>query len=260
MRIYGIDASLKSTGVSAMDFNFHSNASQSLIKILINPNHTLDEKEIDDFYNSVTVVIATQIQAPKVLEKELAKRRKKIRDDTVDGQPSYHDLIEECRLVYNRMHWQCSEICKFQNQLCPNLSLIEDYSFHSQGSLVQLAEMKGFLSNFKSFNMLTIPINNVKKVGSTKGNGNKNAIYEGMKRFPLKFTLDEKRDDEIDAMAICLSGFYAIYHRTIGFDFPKGKTAKEKTKIKSWVQCLDVLANRIGNKAEMEGMINAKRI
>jgi Holliday junction resolvasome RuvABC endonuclease subunit len=259
MRILGIDASLSSTGICVLDATFDPKEADLLLEVLLNPTPDLKSSEIVRFNKCLSVVLATQIQPPKPWTKELAKVRKKIRDDIAVGEVSHTDLISVEDMLIRRMEYQVEQICSYHTKLCPVITFIEDYSYHSQGSLVQLAEMKGYLKARKKFNLFTAPIVSVKKVGSTKGNGNKAAMFKGIQRFPLdKFTAVDGNDDEIDALAICLSTFYAIYHRTIGFSFKKGKNSKEKTQIKSWKKCLDTYADHIGNASEMRGLLNAK--
>lgn len=259
MRIQGIDASLKSTGVCVLDVVFISAYADTLLKILLNKDVELNDEEKIQFNESLSIVEMTQIQSSKVWEKDLAKTRKRIRDDSAAGQPSQEDIDHVENVLDQRVEYQVDNICNYNYELKPDITLIEDYSFHSQGSLVQLAEMKGALKINKNFNMIVAPIGSVKKVGSTKGNGNKAVMYDGIQRFPFDgVTFTEGNDDEIDALAICLATFYSTYHRVIGFEFPKGKTSKEKTQIKAWQKSLNLFANHIGNKVDMERLINGK--
>lgn len=261
MRIYGIDASLSSTGVCMLDANFKQSHATTLMEILLDvyEGHCQHE-QADEFNDAVSIGLMTQIQPPKTLVKELAKVRKKMRDDSAAGEVSFEDLRRENNMIARRIRYQVDEILRYHKILCPSLTMIEDYSFHSNGSLVQLAEMKGYLKGVSTPVILTAPIVSVKKVGSTKGNGTKKAMFEGIQRFPFyNLKIDEKRDDEIDALAICLTAFFSIYHRTIGIPFPKGENTKEKSRIKSWIKCLDTFADHIGTSTEMRGMIDAKR-
>lgn len=255
MRIYGIDASLKSTGLCILDVEFNESDRDLLYKYLTNPAPVTTNDDIKRFKSIVRVCLLTQIKFPKILEKKLAKTRKRIRDALKVGEPSIVDIDEVQQIINQRIIDQVTEIIKFHHQMNPVLTLIEDYSYNSQGSLTQLAEMKGHLNCTKDFNIYTASIPSVKKIGSTNGNANKQVMYKMIQRYPLDVNLDPERDDEIDALAICLSAFYSIYHRVYGFTFEKTKNAKEKAQQKSWIKCLERFSDHIGNKCELESMI-----
>lgn len=263
MRIYGIDASLRSTGVCVVDVKFEQRYATDLMEILlgVNEGHCSHE-QAESFNNSVKVVLKDQIPQPKPIKKKLAKIRKKIRDDIDDKGESYQeDILENMNLEVEAMLYQNEQIMHYHNQLRPSISVMEDYSFQSNGSLVQLAEMKGAFRCMRSFEVFIAPITSVKKIGSTNGRATKSQMFENIQRYPFyDIIYDEKRDDEIDALAICLSTFYSIYDRIIGLPFPKPQNSKDRTKIKSWKNCLESFANHIGTKDDMMEMLDDERI
>jgi len=258
MRVYGIDASLSSTGICVADCNFNAKYAKNLLTILLNRD-IITEKDKNAFRKCFRVVASDQIVFSKKETKELAKIRKKIKTDMDIGQVLSADIVELEDRVIQRMKFQIDNICAFHQAHKPDISFIEDYSYNSKGSVIQLAEMKGFLKATKNFNMFIAPIGSIKKIGSGNGNANKHVMYDGISRYPLDgVLLDEDRDDEIDAIAICLMVYYGIYYRVVGFDFPEVKTTEEKTKIKAWISCLDKTANHIGSSIELKDLINEK--
>ena len=141
---------------------------------------------------------------------------------------------------------------------------MEDYSFHSHGSLTQLAELRGCFkymlydayagrSKPKWFKFFTAPVTSVKKIASGNGRATKEMMHEGIQRFG--YVVDGNKDDMIDAMSIVLSTFYAIYFRLFGLEFPECKNAKERNFVKSWKKSLTTFADRIGRKEEIEKWI-----
>jgi len=255
MRVMGIDASLQSTGICVCDLDFDPDASEAILRILLDSNAVTDSNAIAFFKKCVSVVLATQIQPPKDANKALTKIRKKIRDDTKNGEPSMEDIQMEDSLVCNRIKFQVHEILDIREQYRPDITLIEDYSYGSNGSIVQLAEMKGYLRCVRDFDIITANINSVKKVGSTKGNATKQIMFQYIQRFPVTMTFVEGNDDEIDALAICLTAFYSIYYRVLGFDFPIHKKAKDRLVIKSWKESLEKFANHMGNKTDLSLLV-----
>jgi len=256
MRIYGIDASTKSTGLCIMDVEFKESDRDMLFEFLVNPVPTVTNEQKKRFNEVVRVELLTQIEFPKVTNRQLTKVRKRIRDDINAGQPSRVDIEEVDEIVRQRMIEQVHEIVRYQHILEPDLTLIEDYSYNSQGSLTQLAEMKGYLNCHRDFPIFIASIPSIKKIGSTNGNANKRVMYENIQRFPIPVNLDPERDDEIDALAICLSAMYSIYHRVYEFSFKKPENTKERQQQKSWLKCLDRFADHIGNKCDLESLIN----
>ncbi len=253
MRILGIDASLTSTGVCVAECQFLKYESEYLLNVLLDQKR--DSTDRNTFQSSFFIQHLDQIM-PKDVTKKLIKVRKRIREDSKIGHPSMADINEEILLCDDRIRMHTDVIEKLYREYRPHLVLMEDYSYKSQGSLIQLAEMKGYMKSLLTPCIFLAPITCVKKVGSTKGNANKRVMWENITRFLFNKKLLEERDDEIDALAVCVSAFYAIYNRVIGFDFPKCKLAKDRTKIKSWEKSLNLFGNHIGNEIDLKKLID----
>lgn len=261
IKICGIDASLSSSGFALAHCNFDEKYKENLSKVLFSSIVNLKDDLLTSIIESIEFSVTMEIKEKKNDKKELAKVRKNQRDDDV---PSYEDIKREEELSTGRMIYQANELINLVYKLYPDLIFMEDYSFHSQGSITQLAELRGSfktllynqildLSYIQFFKFFTAPVTSIKKISAGKGNATKPMMYEGIKRFG--FNVDESNDDMIDAMCIVLSAFYAIYFRLFGLDFPECKNSKEKTIVKSWRNSLNVFANRIGTKDDIESWI-----
>lgn len=253
MTIIGIDASLSSTGIAIASCGFNNSNKEELFALLTQPksSYTLS--------NVFKLCYTEEIKEDKDTKKEIAKVRKELREN-----PTLELLVKEEELSTKKIIDQVSEIMatiktEEIQKSCPVLIFIEDYSYHSPGSLTQLAEMKGVLKyemdaylKTKSHNIrgyLTANINTVKKVGGRNGNSNKELMCEELKRFGFDYDID--RDDMADATAVSLAAFYTIYHMLNTFEVPKCDTAKERNYYKSFIQSLDTFAARIGSKDEL---------
>jgi len=257
-RICGIDASISSTGVCFADCVFDISQRELLLEFLLtkNPNHSISE-----FQKCFSVVSAMELYPEPEHEKGLKKSRKNQKDSINDGNsPSLKDNRDEEVFFSERMRSIVTRLWSLISLFDPKVILTEDYSYHSQGSITQLAELKGSFrlqmclkQTFENAVYLNAPITSVKKIAAFVGNANKEKICEEMKRFG--FVGYEDLDDQLDATAIALSAFYSIHHRLYPFEFPTPKKAKEKKEIESWKKCLDTFANRIGRKDELERWI-----
>jgi len=261
--ICGIDASLSSTGICFAECTFEESVREGLLDLLINLESSEDCTGIDSVFK---IIHENEIKCPKELDEELIKVRKNQREAVKSGnQTSLRDTAMEEWLVIRKIENIVDNVVADIISYNPDVVIVEDYSYHSQGSTTQLAELKGALKSTLRHELFwrgcepyfyTAPVPSVKKIASTNGLGNKQLICENMTRYG--FTGYEDKDDQLDAIAVALSMFYAIYYRLYGFDFPEptGKTSKEKTKmkndIKSWVKCLETFANRIGSKDDLE--------
>jgi len=259
--ICGIDASLSSTGICVAKCKFDRLDRAGLLDLLINLESDVDRTGIDSVFE---VVHEDEIKCPKQLTKDLAACRKKQRDMIAEGDHTYlSDTAMEEHLFMRKIEnivFNAMTLIKLHQ---PDVVIVEDYSYHSQGSTTQLAELKGALKSALRSSLwrdadpyfYTAPVPSVKKIASTMGNATKELICENMKRYG--FEGYEEKNDQLDAIGIALSLFYSIYYRIYGFDFPEptGKTSKEKTKmrnhIKSWKKCLETFANRIGSRDEL---------
>lgn len=274
IRIIGIDASLSCTGFAVADVSVDpkhfSKHKENLFKILTN-KIPLDreKKSFDDCFGLIS---RGEIKEDKETIKELTAARKRIRE--ADGLPKMEDLQIEESLEVKRITDQVTKIMKMitgihEEDKQKTFIFIEDYSYHSPGSLTQLAEMKGLLRvemnkfisevtkediDIQSIFYNTANINAVKKVAALQGNADKEMVCANLIRYG--YECDVKRDDEADAIAICLAGFYSIYHILNNFEAPKCKTAKEKKYYKTFIDLLNTFANRIGSKEELIHLLN----
>jgi len=259
--VCGIDASTSSTGVCFSRCYFDPKPRQELLDLLINLETECDPKILSDCFE---IIHETEIKTPKFKSDKLTKIRKTKREALKDKEsPSIKDNAHEEIMVADRFRaivWQTVDLIK---QYKPDIVVLEDYSYRSQGSTTQLAELKGALKlllieeglwDYDKPYFFTAPIPSVKKIASTMGNATKELICENMTRYG--FEGYEGMDDQLDAIAISLSTFYAIYYRIFGFTFPTPPKAKDKQKIKSWVKCLENFANRLGTAEELQEWVS----
>jgi len=258
--ICGIDASLSSTGICFAECQFSEEYRDVFMDLLINEEPKSDWLKLA---NGFKIIYEDEIKCPKELDKDLKKCRKRQRDAVKKSeQPSIEDTALEEFLFVKKIENIVTSVIPLVQSYKPNVVVVEDYSYHSQGSTTQLAELKGYLKSalrnttWKNCSpyFYTAPVPSVKKIASTKGNATKDYICEMMVRYG--FDGYEEKDDQLDAIAIALSTFYSIYHRLFSFEFPKGKTSAERTKIKSWIKCLETFANRLGTKDELESWVS----
>ena len=272
IRIVGIDASLSCTGYAAADVSIEpanwSEHKDNLFEILT--SKTPSAKALKSF-KECFIWEAEEIQEDKETKKTLAATRKKIRE--AKGLPTMKDLQIEETLETKRITDQVNAIMgkvvgEYDRDPQKTFIFVEDYSYHSPGSITQLAEMKGLLKvemnkftskvtkadiDIQSMFYITANINTVKKVAALNGNANKEMVCEGLKRFDVN--LDVKQDDAADAVGICLAGFYTLYHIMNNFEVPKVKTAKERKFYKSFIESLNTFANRIGSREELDHLL-----
>ena len=244
MRIFGIDPSLTSTGICVVDCEFEEANREMLSEILLKEENDFPPTVMNSFFE---IVHLSEIKPPKEYDKELKKIRKEIRN----GENTFENLLAVNSLLYSRMNCQADFISHLLNQHEPEIVVMEDYSFHSSGRLTQMAEMKGYLYSSLSNSqylksLLVLPITTIKKVASTKGNANKTVIYEGIQRFPIDIELNPKNDDEIDALAICLTMYYGIFNQLFSLDYPKSSLRKEKNYYNKWKTSFKNLNTHIG--------------
>lgn len=257
LNIIGIDASLSSTGIAIASCEFLESEKDFLFAALTQKDK-VDSKRFDKSFH---ISWSEEIKEDSETKKKIAKVRKNIREE-----PKLADLVVEEYLSTKKIRDQVSEIIRvIKAQSIENTEMIvfiEDYSYHSPGSITQLAEMKGVLkyemdqiiadeSNVIGY--LTANINTVKKVGGRNGNANKELICEELKRFGYEF--DVEQDDAADAVSVSLAAFYAIYNILYPFESPKTKTAKERDFYKKFIQSLNTFAERIGNADDFKVMI-----
>lgn len=273
IRIVGIDASLSSTGFAVADVNvdpkIFDKHKKNLFKMLTTKlGDKIDASVRKSFEECFTLIKPqlTEIKEDKDTIKELTAVRKRIREAKI--LPSIKDLVKEEKLEVKRITDQVNNIMERIRKLHEDpektFIFIEDYSYHSPGSLTQLAEMKGLLRvemekfiapitkedlDIQSYFYITANINTVKKVASLNGNADKNLICEQLARFGYECNV--KEDDAADAIGVCLAGFYTIYHILNKFEMPECKTAKDKNFYKSFIQSLDTFAARIGSEKEL---------
>jgi Holliday junction resolvasome RuvABC endonuclease subunit len=255
LNIIGIDASLSSTGITVAKCSFLEEEKDFLFKLLTQPKG----KEFSRLQKSFIVKYAIEIKEDNETKKQLAKVRKQIRDN-----PTFSDMVLEEKLSTKKITDQVTQIIEnLEISDDKNIIFIEDYSYHSAGSITQLAEMKGVLKtridNYmeqKDSNVigyLTANINTVKKVGGRNGNANKELVCEEMQRFGFNYSIEE--DDAADSTAISLASFYAIYNLLFPFEMPKTKNAKERNLYKSFIDSLNKFGERIGNEKDFKGVI-----
>lgn len=265
----GIDASLSSTGIAIAKCSFDEQNRDYLFKLLTEKSGVSS----DLLEKSFRLSFITEIKEDKETAKQLAKVRKNIRDaEKINEQPRLIDNIEEERLSTKKIHDQVyaimSIVAQQESRTGPMFVFIEDYSYHSPGSITQLAEMKGDLKTSMADYMavenhldlklppihyLTANINTVKKIGGRNGNANKDLMCEEIKRFG--FQGDIKLDDQTDAIAIALASFYAMYHRLFVFEVPLNLKAKERNYYKTFIDSLNTFGNRIGSQDDLRKLI-----
>jgi len=278
-RVIGIDASLSSTGFTSAEINvdrkYFSKHKSNLFKILTTKyGEEIPEKCLKSFEECFICLTANiiEIKEDKETLKELTKIRKQIREDK--DQPCHKDLAKESQLEVKRITDQVTQIMKRIQDIhtedpMKTFCFIEDYSYHSPGSLTQLAEMKGMLRvemekfiqsitkeflDMQSYFFITANINTVKKVASLNGNAPKELICDQLKRFGFNYTV--KEDDAADSIAVALAGFYSLYHMFNTFEVPECKTAKERNFYKSFIESLETFSTRIGSFEKLNELMH----
>ena len=251
IRICGLDLSLTSSGFSVADCLFEEKIKNSVSDNLF--NFSFAEETFKNFQKFVDFKIHTGIIEDKSNAKVLAKTRKLMREDEKEtGEISFENLKIESNLITKRMIFQVENVLKLLDEYKPELVFMEDYSYHSQGSITYLAELRGCFKTllthekYKDYVILTAPITSVKKIGGTKGNATKQMMFHWMRRFGLD--INEKTDDITDSMAIVISAFYAMYFKLFGIEFPADFKKKD---IESWEKALRVFGNHVGTKKEL---------
>lgn len=256
LNIIGIDASLSSSGLSICKVNFRKSDRDFLFNFLINEKN--NKTEINKFKEIFDVIFSVEIKEDKSTSKDLAKTRKILREN-----PTLDFIILEEFLSTKKITDQTTQIMEIIKQYTQNdeksIIFIEDYSYHSPGSLTQLAEMKGVLKclmdiylreNENIIGYITANINTVKKIGGRNGNANKELICEELKRFGFNFNVEN--DDEADSISVSLAAFYAIYHLLFPFVLPKHNNAKEKNYYKTFIKSLETFGERIGSAKDFQ--------
>ena len=256
LTICSIDASTTASGICLARCCFYPEDSQSLTDLLL--NLSTDQAAIE---KAVTILHQDEIPVDKELEKAL-KRCRKTQRETTPTIPLSENLQEE-KLFFSKMNHQVEKIYQVIERFSEDridFIFLEDYAFGAHGSIVQLAEMKGILKRvlfqagwLETMRFLTLPVTSIKKIAATSGNADKPAICEMMRRFG--FEGYEKLNNQLDAIAMVLTGFYGIYHQMFGLTFPTPSNSKERAKLKSWRDSLQVLGSRLGRPDELKQIL-----
>lgn len=278
MDILALDLSLSSVGYcyARLDFSGGVTYPLRLGELLVdgNPDNKLYDRTPESQFklNNVFQVIASgQFLEDKDLKKELAKIRKSKRENPANIENN----VEEEFLNVKRINNQVKNIVDFLaaisiNSERPRLILTEDYAYNSQGSLIQMAELKAVLK-YRLYNIcceetktpkgtyyLNVPIGSIKKIASRRGNANKEVMCSEIARFGYGPFNPKKEDDECDAIGIALTTYYAMLYRFGMLDFPEEgqyttlpKSKKWKKYIKEFEDSLNTMADRIGSKEDM---------
>jgi Holliday junction resolvasome RuvABC endonuclease subunit len=262
LTIFGIDASLSSTGLAIAECIFDKSHKDYLFELLVGNNRTTKERLEKCF----KISYSTEIKERKEEKKQLARVRKQIRDSEGMGVgPTLEDNFSVEKMVVDRVDYQVktliSFIEKWESESKTKFVFTEDYSYHSQGSVTQLAELKGafktslfeFFKTKDHYFYLNAPITAVKKVVGRNGNANKDLMSKEIERFGFSYQVSE--DDEVDAIAISISVFYAIFHRLYPFSIVGGLDRKQKKYVQSFIDSLNVFSNRIGTREEIEALL-----
>ena len=259
LTIATIDASLASTGICIAELNFDETLMQSLTRLMLGEISVETQQAFSDSFKAVDYYQNPELKHQK---KDLAKLRKKVRDEdpcmktNADVEVLHHE-----RLLHQSKHVR-SMLESIKNP--PDFIITEDYSYHSQGSLTMLAELKGlmrdeildFQSELSKISVyLNAPIPSIRKIVARHGNANKELICEELIKFGFGFDV-KKQNDTADAVAISIATFYALYNRLFGLSFPDGKNAKEKKKYVGWQESVDKFSDRIGSKDDIECLIS----
>jgi Holliday junction resolvasome RuvABC endonuclease subunit len=263
LRIMSIDGSLKNSGVCIVDLDFIEDYKEDLLQVM------LGEKTAGDFFDkSFNTIYLGDIPLDKENEKSLKKVRKSQRDALKNGEyPSFFDCRAEQNLFSCKILHQVEEISNLQATYHPRLVFIEDYSYGTQGSsIAQLAEFKGALRAVLDILLLDnyidmyqfLPIGSCKKIGARNGSATKDLVCFEMSKYGKVF--DPKKEDDIaDSYCLSISVFLSIFHRLYPFDFDSRIDAvkyKEKQNLRKFCESLELVANRIGQKKEIECLIS----
>lgn len=264
LRVCGVDASTSSTGVCFACCEFADKFGEELTDLLINDEPKTSPEVLREFFK---VEYEVELKTDKWLDTKLKTVRKHQRDAVKSKeQTRIEDTHLEEYWQAGRTHIMVGRIIDLIDSKNPDLIIVEDYSYHSKGSTTQLAELKGALKyglieegffQEEAPYFFVAPVTSVKKIGSTKGNANKEVMCRYMQRYG--FFGYEDRDDQLDAIAIALSVFYAFFYRLFGLKFPDPQNAKERNKHKSWKESLEKVANRFGNVEDMKGLLYEHR-
>jgi Holliday junction resolvasome RuvABC endonuclease subunit len=259
LKIIGIDASLSSTGIAIATCDLAEAAYNNLYKSLIEKGN-LYAPQFKEFFK---IDFSAEIKEIANSKKLLAKTRKEIRELENRGESpnlELNSLVE--RLTTERIKYQVDEILKVieKYEVDNLLILIEDYSFHSKGSITQLAEMKGHLkvriddfikSSKNNIYYFTVPVTIIKKLAARHGLADKTLMAEEIKRFGFGYT-STQANDEVDAIAICIAAFFTIYHKLFEFKIPDDCNRKERDFIKTFLKSMNEFGNRLGTREELK--------
>ena len=246
--------SLSSTGYCFANYDFEQ-VGENLGAKLINVDK---EFTLPGF----SIISSGEIKENKDTKKLLTKVRKLLNTETnIENRIELRD--QEHHYETERIEHQVNQIkdliSKYTsnvnsvqvNRECVDYVLIEDYNYHGKGSVTQLAELRGFLKisleflrrsgRIKHIRFLSIP--SIKKLIGMNGHADKELIMEGLKRFGLE--LDEKENDKADAIAINISGFYAMCHSLEKVQLPLLEDKKEMKLAKTYLDTLDKIVDRI---------------
>jgi hypothetical protein len=225
-----------------------------MLDLLLNENP--NEKSIEKFSEIFLIIDSEEIKEDKETKKKLAKSRKNLREIKPNRR---EDIIEEEKLSIQRIVDQTDRILNHFSVHKPNLVVVEDYSFSSKGSIVQMAELKGALRSelygfmdhklWIEYDYINLPIKSAKKIVGMNGNANKDMIFENIQRFGID--VRDNEDDRNDAISLVISIMYGFYYRMFGFNFPEYKLKKDKNIIDGYKKTLESVSSRIGSQDDI---------
>jgi Holliday junction resolvasome RuvABC endonuclease subunit len=240
MRIFCIDPSLRSSGICAAEINiptseeivlfFRMQFDRNILSSILTPAFTICFKE--------------EISLPKALlkkEKELREKKKALGDIF-----SWSDEV----LMMEKLDYQISTIISSMERFRPDVILIEEYAYAAAGSATQLAEVRGYLksrimqSDFKLIPYVQIPIGSIKKIATGSGNSPKDVVYRCLKE-EYGFAVEQKNDDENDALAIALAGMYGVFTNVQDFQLDPELRGKKKEEQNRWSDCFQTLKRKM---------------
>lgn len=252
MRILGIDASVHSTGICVCDCRFDENRREFFENYLMNQEF----HDVGQIHREIQLLETKTFQTEENIRLEIGRcQRRRGKEKKEHGFYSATEKNIQERLFLQACEYQISEIMKRVEKYKPDIILIEDYAYAAKGSICQLAEMKGILKShlYKTdIPIFFVNICEIKKVVTGNGTAQKEFIVESLKRF---FTLDlEDRFDEADAIGLCLTGFYSIFHSLYKLNIlTEGLTSAQKN---SWRKTLTNLKKLLGMKEELQTWMN----
>ena len=282
MNIFCLDLSLSSVGYCYAELNFDIEGCEDeyLGALLTEGNsdnklHDLTPASHFNFNKYFKVIASGQLPQDKETKKTLAKIRKSKRENPANIEDNVEEEFYQMAQINNQVK-SIVDLLAFlsSNTKRPRLILTEDYSYHSQGSLIQLAELKGVLK-YRLYNIccedtkkpkgtyyLNVPINSIKKITTCSGNANKEKMCADIERFGFGPFDPKKEDDECDAIGMAITTYYAMLYRLGLVSFPQEckytilpKSKKWKAYIKEFDKSLNTMADRIGSEDDMRELV-----